>query len=127
MSAIEGKLFLTVDDEPDVCDVIADTLEIADGNTLAANSIVKGVELVQSNDFSLIFLDFNIPGGGAPAFIQAMQEFGTGGGVIPPIMLVTGEITSIDSFDGDIVKRIILKPFSTKQLLAEVEDVLGNC
>lgn len=126
MSILAGKRFLTIDDEPDVCDVIADTLELYDAETEIAHTIQKGIEILKAGKFDLVFLDYNIPGGGAVAFMESIQTiFESDPGSCPPIVLVTGEIASIDAFDGQFVKRMILKPFSTKQLVSEIESILG--
>ncbi len=126
MSTLAGKRFLTVDDEADVCEVIVDMLELEGAETETANSINAGIERLESQNFDLLFLDFNIPGGGSTTFLEKYELLLESKSHLPPIIIVTGETMGMKSIKSSHVKKILLKPFARTDLFQQVKSVLDE-
>jgi DNA-binding response OmpR family regulator len=68
----------------------------------------------------LLILDLNMPGLDGHKVISAL------GPSSPPVLVITGEDLTEHDFATGKVKRVLLKPFDLKGLLAAVADVLGR-
>jgi excisionase family DNA binding protein len=53
---------LVIDDDETVCSLFKDTLEDAGHRITTINESSKGLELVKSQDYDLVFLDLKMPG-----------------------------------------------------------------
>ena len=66
----EAKI-LVIDDDDTICSLFKDTLEEAGHTVTTVNESSKGLELVKSQDYDLVFLDLKMPGmNGAELFRQ---------------------------------------------------------
>ena len=111
---------LVVDDDNDVCSLFKDTLEEVGHTVITINDAFKGLELVQSQDFNLIFLDLKMPGMDGAELFKHIKE------IKPniPVTIVTGFP------DSELMMKaltfgpfsIMNKPFSGADILSVVNN-----
>lgn len=120
MRSLSGKKFLIIDDEPDVCEIIASAFDLEGGATLSASNIDLAIEALAQPDIDLICLDLNIPGGGAKKIIATLNS--RAAATRPKIFLVTGDSVLLSEFPS--IDRVIAKPFAVQDLVAQATEVL---
>ena len=110
---------LVVEDDPRVADFLERGLR-AEGYviTLARNG-TKGVELARAGDYSLIILDWMLPGLNGIEITQALRA----GRVMTPILMLTAMGGLTDRVQGLRVGAddYLVKPFAFEELLARME------
>ncbi|MCD8185300.1 MAG: response regulator transcription factor [Rikenellaceae bacterium] len=116
-----GKRILIVDDEHDICEILAFNLESEDYQTDTANSGEEALEKL-SPDHALILLDVMM--GGISGYRVAEKIRKSGNPV--PIIFLTAKDTENDMLTGFSVGAddYISKPFSLKEVSARVKAVL---
>lgn len=115
------KKILIVEDDSSLSAGLCRALTSNDAETAAADTLSKAREMLQSNDFSLVILDVNLPDGNGFDFLPYIKkEYG-----IPVIMLTANDL------ETDIVAGLeagaddyITKPFSLAVLRARVNTQL---
>ena len=117
---------LIVDDEDDICEIIAFHLERIGLRTTSASSAEEALRLMQTQDdphyFSLIVLDVMMEG--MSGFEMAEELRGEGCEI--PIIFLTAKSAEDDLLHGFTVggDDYLTKPFSVKELVARVKSVL---
>jgi CheY-like chemotaxis protein len=116
---------LYVDDEPDIQEVAAMSLEL-DPNfeVLCCSSGAEALELARSWQPDLILLDVMMPAMDGPTTFAALQEMPEAG--TPPIVFITarnqsGEVERLLSLGA---KGVIAKPFDPMTLASDVWNLL---
>ena len=113
---------LVVDDSPDALDLIQRHLEPLGYRVYTASSVREGVEILEKISVDLVITDLKMPEIGGMELIRHVRENFRD----TRVMMVTGYPT-IDSA-VESVKRgadeYLAKPFTKKELLGAVEDVL---
>lgn len=114
---------LLVDDDPDLREALAEQLEtIADFNILQADVAMKGVELAQRQEVSLVLLDVDLPDLDGREACKLMRAKG----VKTPIIMLTGQSSEADTVLGlDAgANDYVSKPFKLPVLLARIRAQL---
>ena len=112
------RVILVVDDEPDLCDLLAFELEGAGYSTKVANSGPEALAIVQQHTIDLIISDIRMPGMDG---LTMLKELGASAAKIPPVIFVTGyaDISLVDAFDSGAV-AIFAKPVEYEALMRAV-------
>lgn len=117
---------LIVDDEDDICEIVAFHLERIGLRTTSASSAEEALRLMQAEDdphyFSLIVLDVMMEG---MSGFEMAEELRSEGCEIP-IIFLTAKSAEDDLLHGFTVggDDYLTKPFSVKELVARVKSVL---
>lgn len=113
---------LIIDDDETICSLFKDTLEDAGHRITTINESSKGLELVKSQDYDLVFLDLKMPGiDGAELFRQiraTKPEL--------PVTIITGYP------DSDLMMSalaygplgVMSKPFSASEIITAANNYL---
>jgi two-component system phosphate regulon response regulator PhoB len=125
MKMADTKTILVADDESHILNVVSLKLRNAGFNVLTAHDGQEALDIASSEHPDLLITDYHMPQlSGLELCHRLRNEPATAS--IPAIML-TARGYSLD--DGDTqesgILRMISKPFSPRQLLAAVNEVLG--
>ncbi len=110
---------LIVDDDSDLCDMLADQLRIHDEfETQSALTGSAAIELTASTYFDIILLDLGLPDMDGREVCRAMRQ----AGVKSPILMLTGTDTEADTILGleAGANDYVIKPFRIGVLLARM-------
>lgn len=112
---------LIVDDEPDICEILAYNLASEGYETVCAHSAEEAFKKLTS-DYSLILLDVMMGGISGYQFAEILR---TNGNLIP-IIFLTAKDSENDMLTGFSVggDDYISKPFSLKEVSARVKAVI---
>lgn len=116
--ALVGKRILVVDDDPEVSQLIVDTLAYGGASLNVAASVKDGLSALRASEFDLILLDYVISEKVAEQFLAKATLLGAGASV--PVIVVSGhgENLTLDRFrDYPQVKAVLSKPFEPSELL----------
>jgi CheY-like chemotaxis protein len=105
---LEGTTVLVVDDEPEVLDLLAETLERYGARTFRAGGGKEAVRLLDKEKVDLVLSDIRMPeGDGVYLLDQMAPKVGS-----PPIILMTGysDLTEAEALKKG-AKALITKPF----------------
>jgi CheY-like chemotaxis protein len=121
----KSKSILLVDDDPDVLELMSDILEAEGHRVIKAADGLMGTLKVKNQEFDLIISDLNMPKQDGMKFLtNIVKERKMFGKKIPPIIMMSGEITPMAK---EICHRgqipILEKPFSSQQILEEIDNV----
>jgi CheY-like chemotaxis protein len=121
-----GRRILIIDDEDDIRQVAALSLEtIAGWDVVLANSGRAGVEAAMKEKPDAILLDVMMPEMDGPTTFQKLQATPQTASI--PVLLLTAKVQGSDQrrFAGLGVSGILFKPFDPLLLSKQVSDVLG--
>ena len=119
------KTILLIDDEEDIREVAALTLEtMGDFRVFAAANGFEGVELAAAMQPDAVLLDVMMPDIDGPTTLVLMQEREITRDI--PVIFMTAKVQASDrrSLSSMGVSGIISKPFDPMKLAAEVDDIL---
>ncbi len=117
---------LIIDDEDDIREVAALSLEAVAGWTVyTANSGKEGIVSAGELQPDAILMDVMMPGMDGPTTFKAMQQ--TKGIQHIPVILLTAKVQGIDQrrFADLGVAAVLFKPFDPLLLSGQIADVLG--
>ena len=120
------KTILVADDETHILHVVSLKLRNAGFNVLTARDGQEALEMAQQEKPDLIITDYHMPQlSGLELCHRLKQDPGTRG--IPAIMLTARgyHLEPQDTRESGI-HRMLSKPFSPRQLLTTVNEVLGQ-
>ncbi len=124
----DAKSILLVDDDPDVLELMKDILECEGYKVVMAQDGLMGTLKVKNQDFDLIISDLNMPKQDGIKFLNnIVKDKTTYGKKVPPIIIITGEVTPLAKeicTKGKI--PLLEKPFSSDTLLVEVEKCFAK-
>lgn len=126
MSTISGKTILVADDESHILNVVSLKLRNAGFNVVTARDGQEALELAQAEKPDLLITDYHMPQlSGIELCRRLKQEAATSG--IPAIML-TARGYNLEPGDTEQsgILRMLSKPFSPRQLLTTVTEVLES-
>jgi CheY-like chemotaxis protein len=121
-----GRRILIIDDEDDIRQVAALSLEtIAGWDVVLANSGRAGVEAAVKEQPDAILLDVMMPEMDGPTTFLKLQATPQTAAI--PVLLLTAKVQGSDQrrFAGLGVSGILFKPFDPLLLSKQVADVLG--
>ncbi len=119
-------MILIVEDDPDLREALADTLELAEYSTLAVDSGEAALELLQTRSVDMVVSDINMGGMNGHELLERLQA------KLPqlPVLLITayGDIGSAVRAMRNGAADYLIKPFKPKVLLDAVARYLqGVC
>jgi len=125
MSGTE-KTILVADDETHILHVVSLKLRNAGFIVITARDGQEALELVQQNKPDLIITDYHMPQLSGLELCQRLKQDPATNG-IPAIMLTARgyHLDPVDTEQSGIL-RMLSKPFSPRQLLATVNEVLAQ-
>ena len=123
----EIKQILCIEDEPEMIDLIRIILNRHNFNVQGADGGREGLEMVKKSPPDLILLDLMMPDvDGWEVYQQIKADEKTSH---IPVIIVTAKAQNIDKVLGLHIAKVddyISKPFSPKDLLASVQNILGT-
>jgi len=121
-SPADMERILVVDDEPNIRELIADTLRIGGYDVTEVSDGRTAFQICQVNNFALIVLDVNMPGLDGFDTIRELR----GSGRNTPIILLTARGDRDDVATGFElgVDDYLRKPFNVRELCYRVDAVL---
>lgn len=117
---------LVVDDEPHIVHVVALKLRNAGHDVTTAADGAEGFEIACGDHFDLVITDLQMP---YLSGIELAQKLaGNASTKACPIIILTARGYKLDeeSLEGVQVRAILSKPFSPREVLGHVEDILGE-
>jgi len=121
MNATTAPHILVIDDDSDICDLIAEYLGNNDMRVSVGKSGREMFEVFDRESIDLVLLDLKLPGEDGMQLALALRERAT-----VPIVLLTGRKEEADRVMGLELGAddYVTKPFSPRELLARVRAVL---
>ena len=118
MDPTKRRTILVVDDEPDLCELLAEELASAGFNTKTANSGQEALGLLKQTHIDLIVSDIRMP---VMDGMTMLKKLGAEAGRVPPVIFVTGyaQINLVDAFDSGAV-AIFSKPVDYDALMRAI-------
>ena len=117
---------LIVDDEDDIREVAALSLEATAGWTILTASCGRdGIEAAIREKPDAILMDVMMPEMDGPTTFKQMQLIPALAGI--PVVLLTAKVQGVDQrrFAGLGVAAVLFKPFDPLTLAAQISEVLG--
>ena len=117
---------LIIDDEDDIREVAALSLEATAGWTiLTASSGQEGIETAARERPEAILMDVMMPQMDGPTTFRQMQANPATAGI--PVVLLTAKVQGVDQrrFAGLGVAAVLFKPFDPLTLATQIEEALG--
>jgi len=125
----EGKnTILIVDDEPDIVNLTEKFLKLGEFDTITSNNAKEAMKMVEENydKIALILLDIMMPGRSGYSVLEEIKN----NEKYKDILVV---LFTVKSFNEDVQKGknlgaddYIVKPFSGKDLLKRIKDILDR-
>jgi|GEM_PF-2288071 len=119
----QGKC-LVVDDELNICELIAQSLEMQGFKVATAGNGADALKMFNQDpfEFSCVVLDVTLPGLPGDVLLQKMREEHTR----LPALIITGHVDHLlnEQFGKDAHTRILLKPFRMDALVETVCELL---
>ncbi len=117
---------LIVDDEDDIREVAALSLEItANWTVLTASSGQQGIEVAASTQPEAILMDVMMPGMDGPTTFKQLRANPVTAAI--PVVLLTAKVQGVDQrrFAGLGVAGVLFKPFDPLTLASQIAQTLG--
>ncbi len=123
---MSNKLVLIADDEVHIREVISYTLQNAGLEVIVAQNGAEALELAKSEHPDLLITDYQMPGpNGIELCLELRQDPQTQH--IPAIMLTArGLDVDQDKLDQAGIRMVVAKPFSPREVLSCVEELLDQ-
>lgn len=120
-SSNDKQTILVLDDEVDILEEVCETLAEEGFHAIGAENADKLWELTKHNSIDLFLLDLNLPGENGLNLTRIIRKESDVG-----IIIITGKTSETDRVVGLEVGAddYVVKPFSTRELLARVRSVL---
>ncbi len=118
---LSHKKILIVDDEVDLCQILASELEFAGATIFQAKNVSQAQELLKQQKVDLIVSDIRMPGGTGIDLLNYCKARDVES---PPIILITGfaDITLEDAYHLG-AEALISKPFKLEELIKLCSDL----
>jgi CheY-like chemotaxis protein len=122
------RLILIIDDEDDIREVAALSLEATAGwEIVTASSGAEGIRAAANPNRRphAILMDVMMPGMDGPTTFRQMQQNPAIAAI--PVILLTAKVQGVDQrrFAGLGVAGVLFKPFDPLTLAAQISDALG--
>ncbi|PIK14843.1 MAG: hypothetical protein CES88_10940 [Halobacteriovorax sp. JY17] len=120
---VNMKSILIVDDEVQICEMMADLLESRGYSIQMAHSGNEGVKLFQQSSFDLIVSDVRMPDGDGFELARQIGEIDEN---FKKIIFVTGYLDVETTPIPGNVKKYFKKPVRFKELISFIEELLDE-
>jgi two-component system phosphate regulon response regulator PhoB len=126
MQAVQQTKILVIDDEPCLADVVAHSLRKAGFEVVTAADGEEGFDVAVRQLPDLIVSDYQMPVATGLQMCERLYEDPRGRNV--PVILLTarGHRLGPADLEGTNIAEMMAKPFSAKQLVTRVNEVLGR-
>ena len=114
---------LIIDDETQICEMMADLFESRDFAVTVAHSGNQGAQVFRDSDFDIVISDVRMPDGDGFDFAKQVEEIDPS---FKKIIFVTGYLDIETTPIPGNVSRYFKKPVRFKELVAYVDDLLGE-
>ena len=117
---------LIIDDDDDIREVAALSLESVAGWTIAsASNGAQGIAVAREFQPDAILMDVMMPGVDGPTTFRTMQRIPEIAHI--PVLLLTAKVHGVDQrrFAGLGVAAVLFKPFDPLTLARQIADALG--
>jgi CheY-like chemotaxis protein len=117
---------LLIDDEEDIREVVALSLEtVAGWRVTAAGSGQEGIELARKAPPDAILLDVMMPDQDGPATLRLLSNDDTTAKI--PVIFLTAKVQSLERerLSGSGAAGFLAKPFNPLTLAAEISEIVG--
>jgi len=124
----QKNTILIVDDEPDIVNLTEKFLRLGEFDTITSNNAKEAMKMVEENydKIALILLDIMMPGRSGYSVLEEIKNNER----YKDILVV---LFTVKSFNEDVQKGknlgaddYIVKPFSGKELLKRIKDILDR-
>jgi len=124
----QKNTILIVDDEPDIVNLTEKFLRLGEFDTITSNNAKEAMKMVEENydKIALILLDIMMPGRSGYSVLEEIKN----NEKYKHILVV---LFTVKSFNEDVQKGkdlgaddYIVKPFSGKELLKRIKDILDK-
>jgi len=124
----QKNTILIVDDEPDIVNLTEKFLKLGEFDTITSNNAKEAMKMVEENydRIALILLDIMMPGRSGYSVLEEIKN----NEKYKDILVV---LFTVKSFNEDVQKGknlgaddYIVKPFSGKDLLKRIKDILDR-
>ncbi len=123
---MSDKKILVADDESHILNVVSLKLRNAGFTVVTANDGQEAFDLAVQEHPDLLITDYHMPQMSGIELCQKLKQ-DPATAKIPAIMLTArGYELSQNDTDQSGIRKMLSKPFSPRQLLSTVEEVLGN-
>lgn len=116
------KKILIVDDEPMICEILRDYLELESFDVTEASNGQQAFEFVLKNNFDCVVSDVRMPNGDGTTLARKISEMP---GRKPKVFLTSGysEISDAEATSLGVVK-VLHKPFQNKEFIDSIKSAL---
>jgi DNA-binding response OmpR family regulator len=121
-SELEKMDLLVIDDEQEICSLLAALLKRNGATVTLAHSVVGAQEVLDQGRYDLVFLDINLPDGSGHDLIPHIQRTSPKARIVA-ISAMEGEARAAKENGADM---FIAKPFDQKAILVGMERLLGR-
>ncbi|MGZ3694722.1 MAG: response regulator [Bdellovibrionota bacterium] len=126
MEPVGDKHILVVEDDVDVCNAILDSLHRHGYKPIGVTSSREAILKLKNQQYAAILLDMRLEKGSGEELIEFIRKRKDSVNKSTPILVVSGHL------DKPLVLKIaseiqgaIVKPFDNKDLIAQVEKLVG--
>ncbi|MBL0312870.1 MAG: response regulator transcription factor [Holophagaceae bacterium] len=119
---MQKQRILVIEDDPAIRRGVLSSLRFNGYETLEAADEIAGLELARGENFDLLLLDLNLPGGDGLEILRAVREHSK----TVPVIILTARGEQEDRVKGLKLGAddYVVKPFGALELLARIEAVL---
>lgn len=124
MNRKSNRTILVVEDNVDLCEHLAESIEDGGYKTIVAYDGLEALEKIKNQDLDLLATDLRIPKLNGIEVILQLQKTPKKG---LPIFIFSGTIsaTSVSKLRSLNVKKIFLKPFNTLELIDAIDELFA--
>ena len=113
---------LIVDDEPEILDIVSDEFREGGMEAEVAKSSADAIKKIESTKYNAVISDYKMEGGSGFEILDHIEEMGDSA----PLFFFMSGFYRLQ--DGETVRlgveKMYSKPFSVKELVSDVKDVL---
>lgn len=119
---MKSKKILVIDDDQTLCEMVSKALINAGHEVVTADNMRDAIEKIDKENLKLIISDVMLPHLGGFELVDQIKSDPSLSKI--PVLIMTGMDRDILQMTNSSADAIITKPFSTQQLIDEVEKHL---
>jgi DNA-binding response OmpR family regulator len=119
------RTILVVDDDFHICKVLSLKLKNASFEVVSASNGEEALETIQKLSPSLMITDFSMPEMTGLELVRQVREMENTKNI--PIIMLTARGQTVEEAEGEspLINALMSKPFSPREVLQKVEELLG--